>query len=300
MPCRAKNTFDYSFRLEMASAGLEAPKVIIPGKFHRFPGAEKCSSNRAGWCLLFDDLLGGCFGDWSTGLFRTWFSQQGRPRSGRAQAAVLHQIKAARLRAELQRREKHEAAAARAHRIWDEASAPPEHHGYLLKKGIEPHNARFYKGCLVLPVKSFESVITSLQFITSDGDKRLLSGGCKRGCFIPVSGDERHAQRILICEGWATGCTLATEEPAALVLAAIDAGNLKSVALSARYRWPSGEIVVAGDDDRLTPGNPGATNAKAAAIAADALLALPQWPPDAPARLSDFNDLAQWLSGGRI
>ncbi len=106
--------------------------------------------------------------------------------------------------------------------------------------------------------------------------------------------------RVILCEGWATGCTLAEDVPAAFVMAAIDAGNLEPVALSARRRWPSAELVIAGDDDRLTPGNPGATKAKAAAIASGALLALPQWPKDAPEHLTDFNDLAAWLAGGGV
>ena len=40
-----------------------------------------------------------------------------------------------------------------------------------------------------------------------------------------------------------------------------------------------------------------ATKARAAAIAADALLALPQWPMGSPETLTDFNDLAAWLAG---
>ena len=109
-----------------------------------------------------------------------------------------------------------------------------------------------------------------------------------------------NASRIILCEGWATGSSLAEDEPAALVLAAIDAGNLEPVALAARLRWPNAEQVIAGDDDRLTTGNPGATKAKVAAIASGALLALPQWPKDAPTHLTDFNDLAVWLAGGGI
>jgi putative DNA primase/helicase len=46
--------------------------------------------------------------------------------------------------------------------------------------------------------------------------------------------------------------------------------------------------------------NPGATKAKAAAIASGALLALPQWPEDAPEHLTDFNDLAVWLARGGV
>jgi putative DNA primase/helicase len=82
------------------------------------------------------------------------------------------------------------------------------------------------------------------------------------------------------------------------VLAALNAGNLKPVAVACRQHWPSAEIIIAGDDDRQTNGNPGATKAREAAIAAGAELALPQWPEGAPENLSDFNDLAVWLAGG--
>lgn len=286
------------FRDAIRSSGLEPPVVVEPGKLHRFPGAGKGPSNRAGWCVLFDDGLGGCFGDWSSGLSRTWFSRQGWSSSSQAQTALSRQIKAARLQAELSRRDRYAEAADRARGIWDAAPAAPSDHAYLVAKGIEPHNARLRNGCLILPVTSFEGSMTSLQFIARNGCKRLLSGGRKRSCFIAVAGDEEHAQRVIICEGWATGGTLAKAEPSALILAAIDAGNLQPVAVTARRRWPSAELVIAGDDDRLTPGNPGATKAKAAAIAADALLALPQWPAGAPENLTDFNDLARWLAGG--
>lgn len=285
------------FRDAIRSMGLEPPDVIEPGRMYRFPGAGKARSNRAGWCKLFDDGLGGCFGDWSSGLSRTWYQKRDWPSSPQLHA-LSRQIKAARWEAELSRRDRHARAASRARIIWDAAPAAPRHHAYLVTKGIKPQNARLHNGCLVLPVTTFEGSISSLQFIASNGSKRLLAGGRKHGCFIVVADDEEHAQRVVICEGWATGCTLAEDDPGALVLAAIDAGNLQPVAVAARHRWPSAELMIAGDDDRLTPGNPGATKAREAAIAADALLALPQWPDGAPEHLSDFNDLALWLAGG--
>jgi putative DNA primase/helicase len=153
---------------------------------------------------------------------------------------------------------------------------------------------------LTLPVKDFTGTLTSLQFIAADGGKLLLTGGRKRGCFIRVAGDMTNPSRVIICEGWATGCTLAEDESSALVLAAIDAGNLEPVAVAARRRWTSADLVIAGDDDRLMAANPGATKAKAAAIASGALLALPQWPKDAPEHLTDFNDLAVWLARGGV
>ncbi len=55
------------FRDAIHVAGMEPPDVIQPGRLYRFPGAGKRNSNTAGWCKLFDDGLGGCFGDWSSG-----------------------------------------------------------------------------------------------------------------------------------------------------------------------------------------------------------------------------------------
>lgn len=287
-----------NFHDAIRSAGLEPPDAIEPGKLHRFPGNDKRPSNRAGWCLLFDDGQGGCFGDWSSGLAETWQAKRDKPFSRAERAAFARRVESAKQRAEAERSARQADAANRAAAIWNAATPAPHNHPYLFRKHIRPHGARLHKGALTLPVMGFSGRLTSLQFIAADGGKLLLSGGRKRCCFIPVAGDMADPARVIVCEGWATGCTLAEDESNALVLAAIDAGNLELVALSARRRWPSAELVIAGDDDRRTAGNPGFTKAKAAAIASGALLALPQWPEDAPDHLTDFNDLAVWLAGG--
>jgi len=54
------------------SFGLEPPPCIEPGKWHRFPGLNKKSSNKAGWCLLFPDGIGGVFGDFTSSLNESW------------------------------------------------------------------------------------------------------------------------------------------------------------------------------------------------------------------------------------
>ena len=287
------------FRDAIRAVGLAPPDVIEPGKLHRFPGVDKRNGNTAGWCRLFEDGLGGCFGDWSSGLSETWQVKRNQPYTCAERAAFVRRVKAANARVESARRARHAEAADRAIAIWNAAAPARGDHPYLKRKRIQPHGARLHHSALTLPVTDFTDTLTSLQFITADGTKRLLAGGRKRGCFIHVAGGTTHCSRIILCEGWATGCTLAEDEPAALVLATIDAGNLEPVALSARRRWPNAEQVVAGDDDRLTAGNPGAAKARTAAIASGGLLALPQWPADAPAHLTDFNDLAVWLAGGR-
>jgi len=288
------------FRNAIHAAGLEPPDTIEPGKLHRFPGYGKRPSNLAGWCLLFNDGLGGCFGDWSSSIEETWQAKRNRHYSQAERAAFARQVEEARKQAEAEHRARRASAAKRAAAIWKAATPAPDNHPYLVQKRIHPHGARIHRGALTLPVIDCTGTLTSLQFITTDGGKRLLSGGRKRGCFIPVAGDMENPVRVIVCEGWATGCTLAENEPTTLVLAAIDAGNLEPVALAARRRWPCAGLVIAGDDDRLTAGNPGATKAKAAAIASGALLALPQWPENAPEHLTDFNDLTVWLAGGEL
>lgn len=289
-----------NFRDAIRAAGLEPPDAIEPGRLHRFPGNGKRPSNRAGWCLLFDDGLGGCFGDWSSGLSETWQANRDKPFSRAERAAFTCRVEDTKQQAEAERRTRQAEAASRAIAIWNAATLAPQNHPYLIRKRIRPHGARLHNGAVTLPVMDFTGKLTSLQFIAADGGKLLLSGGRKQGCFIPVAGGMGNPTRVIICEGWATGCTLAEDETAALVLAAIDAGNLETVALSARHRWPSTKLVITGDDDRQTVGNPGATKAKTAAIASGALLALPQWPEDAPKHLTDFNDLAVWLAGGGV
>lgn len=287
------------FRDAIRAADLEPPDAIVPGKKHRFPGAGKRTGNTAGWCILFDDCQGGFFGDWSSGLFEHWQARRGKYLSHRDREARRRRVAEARLQAETERRARHAAAGTEALWIWSAAPSAKDDHPYLVRKGINANGVRLHLGRLLLPVYNFAGDLTSLQFIEPGGGKLLLKGGAKRGCFIPVAGEVSDTPtRVIICEGWATGCTLAAMEPDAVVLAAIDAGNLELVAVAARRRWPSANLAVAGDDDRLTPGNPGATKAHTAAIAANALLMLPQWPDDAPKSLTDFNDLAMWLERG--
>ena len=283
------------FRDAIRVAGLDPPDAIEPGRFHRFPGVGKRNGNTAGWCILFDDRQGGCFGDWSTGVLETWQASLRKPLSDRARVALRRRVADARSRAEAERNARYAAAQIRASRIWNAAPAAADDHPYLICKGVKANGARRHMGRLLLPVHNFAGDLTSLQFIDTDGSKLLLTGGCKRGCFIPVTDFAGDSALVIVCEGWATGCTLAASKPGAVVLSAIDAGNLEPVAVAARNRWPSAKLVVAGDDDRLTAGNPGATKARAAAIAANASLALPSWPDDAPEELTDFNDLAIWL-----
>lgn len=172
--------------------------------------------------------------------------------------------------------------------VWDKSTPADAAHPYLVKKGVKPHNLRQHARPLTVPLVDMDGVLWNVQRIYPDGLK-LFRPGRARGLFSPI-GDWTEPSTVLICEGWATGASL-HEQLGHPVLCAMNAGNLLPVAQAVRERWPHADIVVAGDDDRQTEGNPGRTAATKAALAARARLVFPAFGPDESG--SDFND---WLN----
>lgn len=273
------------------AAGLEPPDVIELGKLHRFPGIGKRNGNTAGWCKLFDDGLGGCFGDWSSGFTEHWQAKRDKPFSQSERAAFMRRVEETRKRAEAERQQHYAEAAEKAATIWNTATPANDEHPYLVRKGIKASGARLYQGALVIPVRS-GGELHSLQFIAEDGNKRFLSGGRISGGYFSI-GTTTGAEALCIAEGFATGSTIhqATNHPVAV---AFNAGNLEPVAKAMRERFPKMPLIVCADDDATTEGNPGLTKATEAAHAIGGLLAIPDFGNDRPVGVSDFNDMAVW------
>jgi putative DNA primase/helicase len=185
-------------------------------------------------------------------------------------------------------------AAVSASKIWSFTTPADPNHPYLVTKRISAFVARQRRYQIVLPIIGIDGKVCSLQYINPGGNKWFLKGGAKKGNFIIVNGALQRTD-ILICEGFATGATLAELFPTCAVIAALDAGNLEPVAISIRKYRPTAKITICADDDRLTEGNPGLRQARKAAISSSALLAVPSWPSNAPVKLSDFNDLINFL-----
>jgi putative DNA primase/helicase len=129
-----------------------------------------------------------------------------------------------------------------------------------------------------------------VQFIQPDGSKRFKTGGAVAGCYCALGGKPGPDAPLLICEGWATACSLheATGYP---VAAAMNAGNLLAVAQAMRAKLPDATMVVCADDDNKSDGNPGLTKAREAANAIGAGLAVPDFGAERPEDATDFNDL---------
>ena len=114
--------------------------------------------------------------------------------------------------------------------------------------------------------------VWSLQYINERGEKVFVRSRAIKEHFIPIHHQPDQYRKILICEGFATGATLAEMYPAYCVIAACNSGNLKPVALHIRENIPCAEITICADDDRMRSDNPGLVKGREAAIASGAFI----------------------------
>jgi putative DNA primase/helicase len=263
---------------------------IADGSIQRFhvPGDKAGTLN--GWYVLYlDGIASGAFGSWKAGSAHTWCSRE--PVDAREAEQVRQRIEQARRQRQAEQHKRQQAAAEYANRLWRDARRADPEHPYLTRKGLRTHGLRQRGDALLVPLVR-NGVLANLQRIYLDGSKRFLSGGIVTGCYSPL-GVITPGAPLYVCEGWATGATIHADTGAA-VACAMNAGNLRPAALALREKHPHASLIIAGDDDRQTEGNPGRMAANAAAVAVGGLVVFPLWPQDAPADLTDFNDLANW------
>lgn len=262
---------------------------VPDGAIHRFRVPEDKPGTLNGWYVLYlDCIASGAFGSWKAGGTHTWSSRE--PHNNREAEQVRQRIEQTRRQREAEQHQRQLKAANLAQRWWRDARRADPDHAYLIAKGVRSHGLRQRGDELLVPLYS-GGVLVNLQRIALDGGKRFLFGGRIKGTYSPL-GRITPGKPLCVCEGWATGATL--HESGYTVACAMNAGNLKPVALALRAEYHTTEIIIAGDDDRLTEGNPGRTAANAAAVAVGGLVTFPEWPADAPLTLTDFNDLAAW------
>ena len=258
------------FQQAIAAAGLQAPAHIEPGKWHKFPGYQKSVKSRAAYCYLFDDLRGGVFGDYSSGLQSHWSATNGHTPTPAEREAHRTRIKAMQAQREVEQVQRHQSAAVRAATRW-QAAINCTQHAYLDTKAIKPYAIKQEGNNLLIPMRDTAGTLHSLQTIAPDGDKRFMSGGRVKGCYFGIG---KPNGVLIVCEGFATGASI-HECTGHAVAVAFNAGNLEAVAVALRSKYPALKIIIAADDDHQTPGNPGMTKATAAVHATGGTLAVP-------------------------
>jgi putative DNA primase/helicase len=280
---------------EMRSYGFDqVPAIPVLGRIDRIQAPGEKRGNKSGWYFyteIQDDyqpgaFIGvGVFGSWKGNPDRVvWTSKRQDAMSPAEAARFEEQLAAERMARQEETRLRHEAAAAKAKEIWGEATEAPAEHPYLTAKGIGAHCVRVSRGKIVVPVED-KGELVSLQFIDTDGSKKFLSGGRTKGCACHIPGDET---QVYVAEGYATAATI-HEATEATVYVAFNAGNLLEATSSARDAHPDSEIIIAGDDDHNTDGNPG----RAKATAAGDVMRCKVIFPEVDGTDTDFNDMAK-------
>lgn len=260
------------------------------GTIHRFRVPDDNPGTLNGWYVLYPDgIASGAFGSWKTGCSSIWSIR--KPANLFEADIVVRRLEQARQQREAEQRQRQQVTAVRCCRVWRCAVRADPHHKYLITKGCKPHHLRQSGDVLLIPLY-FGGVLVNLQRILPDGSKRFMHGGQVAGAYSPIGRLEPGAP-LYVCEGWATGATI-HEQNGAAVACAMNAGNLLPAAQRLRYAYPESPLIVAGDDDRQTEGNPGRTAANRVAAVLGCGVVFPPWCGAEPLNLSDFNDLHQW------
>lgn len=282
------NHIDERFRVAMREAGLDFAGPLLPdGKLHRFRAVG--DKGRASWYVLHAGPPAvGVFGSWRGTEKQTWHDRNGERLSQAERDAI--RLRVAEAEAERKRVEDSRQRKARKIARWILSRSKPAEpsHAYLAAKRVQPHGELHqWRGKLVIPLRDDSGELRSLQFIGTDGSKLFLSGGRVAGCFFALP--DTGTGVLILAEGYATAASI-HEATGCASIAAMNCGNLSAVAKALRAKWPQREIIIAGDNDAFTDGNPGRTKATNAAKASRALLAIPAF-KDTTTKPSDYNDL---------
>jgi phage/plasmid primase-like uncharacterized protein len=279
--------------------GRPLPGLPIMGEFVRISSPDDKPGRKAGW-YIFNEIpddyrpgafIGiGVFGNWKGYPERVVWSSKRRESMSPIEVARLEAqiVEAKRLRDEalaLQRAE----AATKAKASWAEAIPALPEYPYLAAKGIQPHGARVADGKLMIPVMNGDDLV-SLQYIDATGEKKFLFHGRTKGCFHVIGAEESDIVRV--AEGFATGATL-HELTGDMVYVCFNTGNIMDVVGKAKDRHPEAIIIICGDDDHGTVGNPGRAKANAAGDVHRCAVVYPEFGKKAKDKDTDFNDMVR-------
>lgn len=279
--------------------GLIIENLCGDGQIYRVPVRDARRGNRDGAYILYlDGLPAGGFRNWRDGLgWQKWRASVQITKTPEERAAFRAGIERQKREREKERDRIHEQARRRALSILRRSSPADPQHPYLARKQVCPYGLYCYRGLLVVPMRSLDGKVRSVQFIAPDSRKRFLKGGRKEECFFGI-GRPSPSGSIAIAEGFATGVSI-FEAAGLPVAVAFDAGNLLPVAGALRSKYPDAGFILAADDDwrRINPqtGRPeniGVIKACEAAAAIGGWLAVPAWQGHREEHWTDFNDLS--------
>lgn len=291
---------------------MDPTRIVADGRLQRIRvEGDKAGAKTLAYKIHADEHPTGWF-EWHrggiSGSFKLYDEQQDlTPEQRKAQAAEWARVKAER---EAEQQRLHAERAAYCVHLLGKADLPAAEHPYIKRKGITPQarirrisrlfSAEFFndpelsqvnEDVLLVPILDQRNKVCSVQAILADGQKFYCSGGLTRAAWHPIKGER--AERVLVCEGYATGAAL-TAATGYSSACALSANNLRAIVEYVLQAFPGREVVIMGDNDHATtnPPNPGLNKAREAAEAFGVRYLVPAFPPDAGRKETDWDD---WL-----
>ena len=282
---------------------VEEPHPIMDGKTHRIKDVSDKGPQSAGFYVVhMDGHPAGYIKNNRTQEEINWKSK-GYALDADKKAQLLVVATQKKLDRDLERKKMEEKVEKEIIELFTRLRPVEQQTAYLKAKDI-PVMAGIYTDAAgqitCVPVHDASGKVHSVQTIDGSGQKRFLQGGRKESYFHAVGGMAalEKAPAIVIAEGYSTAATIASVLGYATV-AAFDNGNLPSVALALRDKFPDKPFLIACDNDLhlKTRGiNPGVEKGTEAAKLVQAGIVVPVFSPDEQAKASkdykDFNDLA--------
>jgi len=256
----------------LQAEGFTVPKTLQIGQIQRIDSPEDKKGKKSGWCAYYEiedtqndgQIIGtGVYGCWKGGYQKDWCSRSQHQMSVAERINYLNTREKMKADYERETIEKNIEAAKIAYEIWNQSPEATKDHPYLKLKGVNAANGikvSTKDARLIIPV-AINNEITSLQFINANSVKRFLTGGKVKGGYFEIEGNR---ETIYVTEGYATAASI-HQATGATVYIAFNAGNIYEVASYVKNISAQSRIVIAGDDDTGTTGNPGRTKAEQAA-----------------------------------
>lgn len=214
---------------------IEPASLVDDGNIYRI-GTIKKPRSKNGWYIAYPE--GVIVGNWEYGDDSGFHRYDGvSDIDFRRFQLRAEQLK---LDREIEREHKADEAAS-----FVESCAQDGFSDYLKRKRAYPHGARFDGKTLIIPLQDAQGKIWSYQRINADGSKFFMPGGRTQGCYFLIAGrNVSKDERVVVCEGFATGAAI-HQETGLPVIVAFNAANLKPVCDAVVFT----NIVIAADND---------------------------------------------------
>lgn len=263
--------------------------LSLDGEIHRFDRGGTKNGWFIGWMINAsngDPFIFCIFADWKTGERHEFKPKRTMTKEDRKSLKQIQSEAAKKF--EIEKKEKQKEAASIAIADAAKMSKAIEKSKYVhTKKIVYSDGIGLINEDLQIPMVDENGEIVGIQKILPDGRKFFTPGQKTIGAFH-VIGNLSDPTLILV-EGYATGSSVrqATKNT---VIVCFNCNNILPVAKIIRKKNPLSSIIIAGDDDRWTDGNPGRTKAIEAAKVVGGTTVFPEFINPEKGK-TDFNDL---------